>query len=34
MANPKYKISVWAKNPTNTADAAEASTAFEYLISP
>lgn len=31
-ANPKYKISVWAKNATSTADAPEASLAFEYLI--
>jgi hypothetical protein len=32
--NTRYKIAVWAKNPTNTADAAEASTMFEYLITP
>ncbi len=29
----RYKISVWAKSPTNTADAPEASTVFEYQIS-
>ena len=32
--NTKYKVSVWAKNSTSTVDAAEASMAFEYLITP
>jgi hypothetical protein len=32
--NTRYKIAVWAKNPTSAADAAEASTMFEYLITP
>lgn len=32
VANSKYRVSVWAKSGTNTADAAEASMAFEFLI--
>lgn len=28
----KYRLSVWAKSPANTADAPEASTVFEYFI--
>jgi cell wall-associated protease len=28
----KYRVSVWVKSATNTADAAEATTAFEYMI--
>lgn len=30
--NARYKVAVWVKNSTNTADAPEASTSFEYLI--
>lgn len=30
--NAKYRVSAWAKNSTNTADVAEASMSFEYVI--